>query len=82
MLVYSDKLKEERKKKGLTYEAMANKLGYKSKSTYRYIELGKTIPKLNVMTEIASILNKPVGYFFNLEVQENGTKCKEKQKPS
>ncbi|WP_242825106.1 helix-turn-helix transcriptional regulator [Acetobacterium woodii] len=82
MLVYSDKLREERKKKGLTYEAMAYKLGYKSKSTYRYIELGKTIPKLNVMTEIASILNKPVGYFFNLEVQEYGTKYDRNQKPS
>lgn len=70
MLVYTEKLKEERKKKGLSYQEMARRLGYKSKSTYRYIELGQTAPKLKIMTQIASILGKPIGYFFNLEVQD------------
>lgn len=76
MLVYTEKLKEERKKKGFTYAHMAKQLGYKSRSTYRYIELGVTAPKLSVMTQIAFILDKPLSYFFNLEVQESNTKTK------
>lgn len=73
VLVFTERLKKERKEKGLTYEEMANMLGYKSKSTYRYIELGITIQKLNIVTKISSILEKPISYFFNLEVQENYT---------
>ncbi|MEA4805135.1 helix-turn-helix transcriptional regulator [Acetobacterium wieringae] len=76
MLVYTERLKEERKKKGFTYAYMAKQLGYKSRSTYRYIELGVTAPKLSIMTQIAFILGKPISYFFNLEVQETNTNPK------
>lgn len=72
-LVYTERLREVRKDKNLTYQKMATLLGYKSKSTYRYIELGKTDPKLETMKKISSILEKPIGYFFNIEVREYDT---------
>lgn len=72
-LIYSERLKEARIALNLSYEDMARKLGYNSKSTYMYIENGTTEPKLSIMLKISSILNKPVEYFFNLEVQESQT---------
>lgn len=72
-LIYSDRLKEARLQLNLSYEDMARKLGYSSKSTYMYIENGTTEPKLSVMLKISSILNRPVEYFFNLKVQETQT---------
>lgn len=68
-LVYSDKLKEEREKTGYSYADMSRMLGYKSPSTYMYIENGRTTPKLDKMIEISRIFNKPLDYFFNLKVQ-------------
>jgi transcriptional regulator with XRE-family HTH domain len=68
--VKTDILKEERESRGLTYEDMANLMGYNSKSTYMYIENGTTVPTAPVMIKIANIFEKPVGYFFDLEVQE------------
>ena len=50
---------------------MADLLGYKSRSTYMYIERGFTEPRLEVMNKIAIIFNKPVSYFFNIKVQES-----------
>lgn len=49
-------------------------LGYSSKSTYMYIEKGVTSPKIDVMNAIADIFHQPVQYFFDLKVQEYGTK--------
>lgn len=70
-LIYTDRLKKEREKKGYSYADMSTFLGYKSPSTYMYIEKGRTAPKLDVMIAISNILNKPLEYFFNLGVQEN-----------
>lgn len=67
------KLREERLNKDYTYEDMSRLLGYKSKSTYMYIERGITMPKLDTMNAIADIFHKPVQYFFDLKVQEYGT---------
>lgn len=68
-LVHTNRLRAERKRQGLSYEKMAEKLGYKSKCTYMYIENGKTKPKLEIMLKISEILGKPVDYFYNLELQ-------------
>lgn len=68
------KLREERLKNNYTYEDMAKLLGYKSKSTYMYIERGITTPRLDTMNAISGIFHKPVQYFFDLKVQEYGTK--------
>jgi len=69
-LVKTDVLKKERKSLGLTYGDMAYKMGYKSKSTYMYIEKGKTVPTLPVMLSISQILGKPIDYLFSLEFKE------------
>ena len=69
--VKTDNLKKERKAQGYTYLDMALKLGYTSASTYMYIEKGITAPILPIMREIAKILKKPVGYFFDLDIQDN-----------
>lgn len=66
-------LREERIKQNKTYDDMAKLMGYKSKSTYMYIENGQTVPTLPVMLQLAQILNKPVEYFFNLQVQDAQT---------
>lgn len=68
------KLREERLKNNYTYEDMAKLLGYSSKSTYMYIERGVTTPKLDTMNSLADIFHKPVQYFFDLKIQEYGTK--------
>lgn len=67
--VKTKQLKSEREKNGYTYEDMARLMGYKSKSTYMYIENGQTVPTLPVMIKISEILNKPIEYFFNTKVQ-------------
>lgn len=67
------KLRRERQVRGWTYKDMANFLGYKSPSTYMYIEQGKTKPNLNTMNKLATLFNKPANYFFNIKVQVNWT---------
>lgn len=76
LLVYTDRIKEAREHMKLTYEEMSKKLGYNSKSTYMYIETGRTVPTLPIMRKISEILGYEVGYFFNLEVRETRT-CKQ-----
>lgn len=72
--VKTEQLRQERKKNGYTYEDMAKLMGYKSRSTYMYIENGQTTPNLPMMIKISKIFNKPIQYFFNLEVQVTQTK--------
>lgn len=73
VLVFRDRLKQSREQKGLTYEDMAGKLGYRSKSTYMYIETGRTVPTLPIMRKISKFLENEVGYFFNIDVRDNRT---------
>lgn len=67
--VYTYRLIKERKKKGLTQKDMANKLGYKSITTYSNIERGYVDPGIDNINKISKILGKSVEYFFNLNVQ-------------
>jgi transcriptional regulator with XRE-family HTH domain len=71
--VLTDKLRKERENLNLTYRDMAKKMGYKSPSTYMYIENGGTVPTAEMMVSIASILDKPVECFFDLKVQSSQT---------
>ena len=70
-LVYTERIKKEREQKKYSYQDMADKLNYKSKTTYMYIENGSTQPTLQMMRGISKILGKPIAYFFNLEVQDS-----------
>lgn len=69
----TENIKKERLKKGRSYADMANFLGYKSRTTYMYLEKGMTNPSIDVMNNISKLLGKPVQYFFNLNVQETGS---------
>lgn len=51
------KLRELRKERGLTQEAMAFALGYKDKSSYCLIENGKSRVTVDTAKKIASVLN-------------------------
>lgn len=66
------KLKELRKKQGLTQEDMALALGYKDKSSYCLIENGKSRVTVDTANKIASILSlnstQTQEIFFNIKV--------------
>lgn len=66
------KLKEQRKKQGLTQEDMALALGYRDKSSYCLIENGKCRVTVDTANKIASILNlnstQTQEIFFNIKV--------------
>lgn len=53
----NSKLRELRKERGLTQEAMALALGYKDKSSYCLIENGKSRVTVDTANKIASVLN-------------------------
>ena len=65
----TENLKKERANNGYTYENMAKMMGYKSNSTYMYIENGQTVPTLPVMLQISKIFNKPINCFFVTDYQ-------------
>jgi len=72
--VFTERLKLERVRKGITMKQMAEMLGYNSTSSYMYIEKGKVQPTIMVMNKISAFLGRPVQYFFKLNVQETQTK--------
>lgn len=67
--VLTENLRTERERLGFSYKDMAKKMGYKSASTYMYIENGPTIPTAEMMVSISRILGQPVETFFNLKSQ-------------
>lgn len=71
MYVNTDELKKARNKKKKTYEDMSNEMGMKSPISYYNIEVGIVEPKISQMIKVSKILGKPVGFFFNLKLQEN-----------
>lgn len=58
------KIRAERKKRGLTLEALAREVGV-SAITIQRIETGKTSPSVATLSEIAQCLNKPVFAFLS-----------------
>lgn len=68
--VNKENLEKERKNLGLSYRNMSTLLGYNSSAGYYNIENGLVEPKISQMIKVASILKKPIDYFFNFKVQE------------
>ena len=58
-----------REEKGLTQEDLAVKLGCTQSALSNY-ELGKRRLYLNLLTEIAQVLGKPLDYFMELPAEE------------
>lgn len=67
--VHTEKLKEERKKKKISAQKMANLLELNSKVSYYNIENGITEPRITTIIQISKILKRSPTYFFNLKVQ-------------
>lgn len=61
-----DRVKLLREQKGMTQEELANKLGYKSKSSVTHIEKGRDIPRSMVVT-LADILDTTPAYLMGWE---------------
>lgn len=59
-----EKLKELRIQKGYTQREMAEKLGFKSKSSYNQIEKGKTKIDILLAKKISEILNEDLEKIF------------------
>ena len=64
-----DRVKELRLKKGLTQEALAEKLGYKSKSSVAHIENGRDIPR-SMIVQLSEILDTTPAYLMGWEDSE------------
>lgn len=66
-----ERVKQLRKKKGLTQSELASLLGYKSKSSIAHIENGRDIPRPMVAT-LANILDTTPAYLMGwTDIQEN-----------
>ena len=61
--MFSERLKNLRKNKGLLQQDMADKIGV-TKSAYGYYEQGKTTPDIVTAKKIAEILNVSIDYLF------------------
>lgn len=68
-MTIGDRVKELRLKKGLTQEALAEKLGYKSKSSVAHIENGRDIPR-SMIVQLSEILDTTPAYLMGWEDSE------------
>ena len=67
MTDFGKKVKARREELGMTQEELAEKLGYKTKSTITKIECGINDPVLSRVSAFAEALNTTVSYFMNWE---------------
>lgn len=69
-MTMGEKIKFLRQKKGMTQQELADKLGYKSKSSVAHIENGRDIPRTLVL-ELATILDTTPSYLMGWEDDRN-----------
>lgn len=74
------KIREERKKSGLTLKQLAEKVGI-SLITLQRVETGKVSPSVVLLSEIAHAVNKPIFSFFE-ETAEPFVRIKRKNQRS
>ena len=67
MTDFGKKVKARREELGMTQEELAEKLGYKTKSTITKIECGINDPVLSRVSAFAEALNTTISYFMNWE---------------
>lgn len=68
-MTIGDRVKALRLKKGLTQEELAEKLGYKSKSSVAHIENGRDIPR-SMIVQLSEILDTTPAYLMGWEDSE------------
>ena len=68
-MTIGDRVKALRLKKGLTQEELAEKLGYRSKSSVAHIENGRDIPR-SMIVQLSEILDTTPAYLMGWEDSE------------
>ena len=61
---FGKKIKLARVENDLTQDQLAEKIKTKQKNISRY-ETGASMPSIETLIKIASVLKKKIGYFFN-----------------
>ncbi|MBT2680018.1 helix-turn-helix transcriptional regulator [Bacillus sp. ISL-35] len=59
-----EKIKRLRKAKGLSFNQMAEKLGYESQNGYYYLETGRNKFSAEALAMVATIFNVPIEDLF------------------
>lgn len=67
------RIQQAREESGLTQEELASRLGCTQSALSNY-ELGKRRLYLNVLNQIAQVLNKPLDYFMESPVDDDDSK--------
>ena len=67
MTDFGRKVRERREALGMTQEVLAEKLGYKTKSSIAKIESGVNDPVLSKVSDFAEALNVPISFFLGWE---------------
>lgn len=75
-----DRVKELRIKKGLTQLELAERLGYKSKSSVAHIENGRDIPR-SMVVKLAAVLDSTPAYLMGWETDPSDQPA-QKETPS
>lgn len=65
-MTIGERIRAARKKKGLTQEELASRLGYKSKSSVAHIENGRDIPR-SMVVRLAELLDTTPAYIMGWE---------------
>lgn len=65
-----ERVKNLREQKGMTQSELADKLGYKSKSSVAHIENGRDIPR-SMVVQLAEILDTTPAYLMGWEETKN-----------
>ena len=69
-MAYIDRMKEARKRKGLTQEQLATMIGV-AKPTYNGYEKGNSEPNMLTLTKIMNVLEVDADFLFQDEVLQN-----------
>lgn len=70
-MTFGNKLKEQRKKKGLSQEQAAEKLGVSRQAVSRW-EAEETLPDANNLKEISKLYGVSIDYLLNEKIDEEG----------
>lgn len=69
VIMLGDMIKKRREQIGMSQDELAQKVGYKSRSSINKIELNKQDLTQSQVTKIANALNVPVGYLLGDKIE-------------
>jgi transcriptional regulator with XRE-family HTH domain len=69
--IRDDNIRAEMARKRITYQEMAEIMGYKSKTSFNQFIKGIYKPGIADIACLSKVLEKPIDHFFNLDVELN-----------